>query len=307
MRVTPAGWAGPRLWARVSHPRARGTHGRSSSGLRSAAPASTARYRGSPPRPSIASASVGGGGPVPAAGSPRSRGSLLRYGQCPGCRVGEGLEEAARAEAEQFFRGGHGVATVRHTRLADHGWRSRARLAVRDQNGVARIGLFRPGTHEVVECPDCRVHHQSINAAVARLKQIVVERGVEGYREGGGGLLRYVQLDVNSDPPAGEGEAKGAVRVVLVWNLDPEAELPAAARGVIEDLCAREAGFGLHSVWSNFQSDPGNNAVLGPVWRREAGRQWLWERHGDADVAFSPGSFTQVRCELLATRADGLT
>ena len=62
---------------------------------------------------------------------------------------------------------------------------------------------------------------------------------------------------------------------------------------------AREAGFGLHSVWSNFQADLGNNAVLGPVWRREAGRQWLWERHGDADVAFSPGSFTQV-CKLIA-------
>lgn len=262
MRGTPAGRAGPRLWAQVTGPRAR-----------------------------AAAAAA-----VPA--SPRSRGSLLRYGRCPGCRVGEGVEEAARAEAERFFQE-HGVATS-HTRLADHGWRTRARLAVREQNGVPRIGLFRPGTHEVVECPDCPVHDDRINAAVARLKQIVRERGVEGFTEGGGGLLRYVQLDVNSDPPASEGEAaKGAVRVALVWNLDPEAELPAAAQGVIEDLCAREAGFGLHSVWSNFQADPGNNAVLGPVWRREAGRQWLWERHGDADVAFSPGSFTQV-CKLIA-------
>ena len=137
MRGTPAGRAGPRLWAQVTGPR----------GTSSAA-----------------------------AASPRSRGSLLRYGRCPGCRVGEGVEEAARAEAERFLQE-HGVATS-HTRLADHGWRTRARLAVREQKGVARIGLFRPGTHEVVECPDCPVHDDRINGAVARLKQIVRERGV---------------------------------------------------------------------------------------------------------------------------------
>jgi tRNA/tmRNA/rRNA uracil-C5-methylase (TrmA/RlmC/RlmD family) len=46
-------------------------------------------------------------------------------------------------------------------------WRCRARLAVRvDENGALTVGLFRRGTHQVVEIPRCVVHHPRINQAV---------------------------------------------------------------------------------------------------------------------------------------------
>lgn len=57
------------------------------------------------------------------------------------------------------------------------------------------LGLFARGTHDLVEIPDCVVHHPRINAAVAAITEAASRCGVKAYDEiDGTGELRYVQL-----------------------------------------------------------------------------------------------------------------
>ena len=95
-------------------------------------------------------------------------------------------------------------------------WRTVAKLAVRPHpsgQGVA-IGLFRPGTHDVVSVSNCTAHHDSINAAVRALTKICGEKDVSmnlAFDDiTGQGFLRYVALSVE--------RATGAVQLCLVWN-----------------------------------------------------------------------------------------
>ena len=63
-----------------------------------------------------------------------------------------------------------------------HGWRCRAKLAVRGRPGKPLVGLFKRGSHDVVDIvPGCRIHHPRINQAAALIKQVRVT-----VKEGGG-------------------------------------------------------------------------------------------------------------------------
>lgn len=53
-----------------------------------------------------------------------------------------------------------------------HGWRTLAKLAVKPVSkwGGVQLGLYRLGSHDVVDIPDCRVHHPSVNRVVELLQ-----------------------------------------------------------------------------------------------------------------------------------------
>ena len=55
-----------------------------------------------------------------------------------------------------------------------HGWRCRARLAVRGWPGAPVIGLYRAGTHEALSIPDCRCAAGLVPGQVIQ-KWVVVE------------------------------------------------------------------------------------------------------------------------------------
>ncbi|GJS22518.1 S-adenosyl-L-methionine-dependent methyltransferases superfamily protein, partial [Tanacetum coccineum] len=74
------------------------------------------------------------------------------------------------------------------------GWRCRAKLAIRGSSADPQIGLYEEGTHNVVDIPDCKAHHPSINAAVELLKKGIKILNIEPYDEDERtGYLRYVQ------------------------------------------------------------------------------------------------------------------
>ena len=54
------------------------------------------------------------------------------------------------------FRAGLGHAEFTVQLGPVHGWRCRARLAVRGRPGRPVIGLYRAGTHDALDIPDCR-------------------------------------------------------------------------------------------------------------------------------------------------------
>ena len=186
-------------------------------------------------------------------------------------------------------------------------WRHRARLAVRrDTAGRLAVGLFQRGTHDVVDIPDCQVHHPAVNEAAQLVRDCLQAGGVEPYNERSGrGQLRYVQLDVvESDAGAGGGR----VRLVLVWNAPGAAAAPGlapfAARLWDGDRRGRHPL--LHSILANYQPAR-DNTILGPAFEQLRGpADDAWARLGGAQVCFDAGSFMQANPEAMGAALEAM-
>jgi len=133
---------------------------------------------GAKPRPS----SGGGGGGASGGGGPPL--NCPHFGACSGCSVERGLGSPPAADAARAFFAARGVPSLPVSLGPVHGWRQRAKLAVRGTPGRAVVGLFRAGSHEAVDIPGCVIHHPAINAAAALLRQIA---NAMKARPGGGG------------------------------------------------------------------------------------------------------------------------
>eukprot|EP00873_Tetraselmis_striata_P000065 jgi/Tetstr1/420329/TSEL_011450.t1 len=242
--------------------------------------------------------------------------SCPHFDACSGCSLEENLHRPpVREQADEFFatRVEAGDFSVRLGPPAE--WRCRARLAVRPaEGGGLVVGLYRRGTHKVVEIPRCVVHHPRINQAVQLVAKAARELGTEAYDEvGGGGQLRYLQLTAaarggDAQLPRAQDDPLAAVQVVLVWNCTEEEfdagqgggrELRALASRVWQGGAAAGRRPPLvHSVWANFQAARGN-VILGRQWRRLHGPEHLWQAFAGAGVCFSPGSFAQVNFDMM--------
>ncbi|KAF9603023.1 hypothetical protein IFM89_033650 [Coptis chinensis] len=204
-------------------------------------------------------------------------------------------------EATEFFKNlGLTGFTFDSCRL--YGWRCRAKLAVRGSSVNPWIGLYREGSHNVVDIPFCRAHHPNINAAMELLKQGIVECGVEPYDEDEGtGELRYVQMAVttySTSLPAAERYRQGKVQASLVWNSrngnSPSSEkLNALANFLWRNGGPRSSFHIVHSVWVNFQTSS-NNIIFGNRWRHLLGERDFWEHVGGIDISLAPSSFGQA-------------
>lgn len=81
--------------------------------------------------------------------------------------------------------------------LKTFGYRTHAKLAIRAQKGPERfrIGLFKPGTHEVVDIRNCPLHKPNINRFIRDLAESLEESSLTPYDEATGfGDLRYVAV-----------------------------------------------------------------------------------------------------------------
>ena len=95
------------------------------------------------------------------------------------------------------------------------GWRTVARLAVRKQVGNQNklsIGLFIPGSHELLPVPDCPVHHRKINGLVKVLEETCNDLGVQSLDDDVEGCfgLRYIAIAVE--------RSTKKQQLVLVWK-----------------------------------------------------------------------------------------
>ena len=152
-------------------------------------------------------------------------------GKCSGCTVlGPVTSTPALASAVRYFADEHG----RQLSVSNgpvHGWRQRARLAVRGRRGALQVGLFRAGTHAVLDIPRCAVHHPQISVAAVAVKVAAEELGIEPYNEGGSnGLLRYLQLtaagqgdtapvQVSLQSPAGTCNSNAILLIIIILSM----------------------------------------------------------------------------------------
>ena len=174
---------------------------------------------------------------------------------------------ALLAEATAFF-------AERDVRLrcdyhAPLGSRTTSRIAVRaDSTGTPLVGMFAPGTHDVVPChTDERCfgpHHPAINAAINVVRtQLLAHRDLSAYDEATGeGTLRYLQLSVERESQS--------VQLVLVANAETLDADPAlrrfaarlwAAHGEDGSDSGEAALLRLHSVWANLNPTRTNNIL----------------------------------------------
>lgn len=211
---------------------------------------------------------------------------------CPGCpRFDQPGPPPAAVEAIEALCLAHGLPAPPIHTLSGRGHRHRARLAVRGRARSPKIGLFAEGSHQIVDTPNCAVHHPAINEAARDLRAAIRETGIAPYQEAHHrGALRYVQIVVERET--------SRVQVVLVGNggqPDVLGDLPA--------VFERRMGERLQGLFFNAQPER-NNTILGRETIHLAGAPAIHERLGGVEVAFPPDAFGQNHLPLFAEAID---
>ncbi len=239
------------------------------------------------------------------------------FGACPGCVVEEKVGDIEIIEsAKRYFSS----TAVRRKRLdvmesgedwviedMDDGfyevvvpsnivqWRTQAKLVAAPKSSSwakdgCRFGLYKRRSHDVLDIPNCKVHHPSINQAVEALDKATAKVGIAAYtedsREGG---LRYVQLTVE--------RITGKVCLTLVWaSADTKDTQPALSR-LTKELTRSNPDL-WHSMWLHCNDGPGNNIFSRNPrnWHQISGNEFLREPLPVGDegyLFFSPLAFRQ--------------
>lgn len=171
------------------------------------------------------------------------------------------------------------------------GWRCRAKLVVRGTPEEPLIGLYKAGSHQVIDIPNCCVHHPLINQAVVFLRHWIRAFKIIPYNEETGkGLLRYVEFAVDRE--------NQKVLLAFVLNQKEEEALSLTEQSEAIKVLWEEHSQFWHSVWLNFNQRR-DNVILGDVWKRLYGAEWLWDRFCGRQVCFHPASFAQANPEMF--------
>jgi tRNA/tmRNA/rRNA uracil-C5-methylase (TrmA/RlmC/RlmD family) len=209
---------------------------------------------------------------------------------CPGCpRYGQSLATHAALAPDAAlasFAREHGVTLELPLAGPSHalGHRLRARLAVRGRSPHPRVGIFERGSHHVVDMPECRIHHPSINDVAQTLREVLAHTATTLYAERSHhGLVRYAQLVVER----GAQRQHARVQVVVVGNCED-----AQALAPLFDALVSALGDRLHGLFFNSNTGRGN-AIFGPRTELIAGLSAIEETIAGARVFFPPDAFGQ--------------
>lgn len=200
------------------------------------------------------------------------------------------------------------------------GWRTVARLAVRRQHGCLRIGLFVPGSHELMEIPQCEVHHPRINSAVKALQKKCHKFQILPFDEKTGeGNLRHVAIHVERET--------GKQQVTLIWKSQGDGDDP--ERGAdpeeqkLEKLCqslvhissSGDERLKLSSLWVHYNNSwKHSNSIFDRTgrWKKVYGDEYIVERLGLRDenlvvpLHFPPQVFRQANIDAFTGIIDSI-
>lgn len=205
---------------------------------------------------------------------------------CSGCVLNTGVNSPAIFDSAKLFFSEKKLSSFPLYYGSPTGWRCRAKLAVRGTSQYPQIGLYKEGSHDVVNIPFCKVHHSQINKAVDVVKQWIADENIPIYDEVSGvGFLRYIQLVVQ--------RATGKVQLSLVVN---ETNLNSKQQESLKRLWDSSGLW--HSIWINFNTTR-HNVIFGSAWMLLDGEPLLWEMLGDLSVCFQPSSFAQANLDMF--------
>lgn len=166
------------------------------------------------------------------------------------------------------------------------GYRTNAKLVMARERGAIRIGLYRRGTHEVVDIGDCPLHHPLINRIVRVVREEVQRQKIFVYDPASRrGLLRYLTIRVSSS------SNKAMVTFVTAERNYPQVtHLGKWLMRKIPEVV---------SVQQNINPSTGS-VVFGRETIRMLGVADLIDRVGDVALRMAPTSFFQVNNEQAA-------
>jgi tRNA/tmRNA/rRNA uracil-C5-methylase (TrmA/RlmC/RlmD family) len=158
---------------------------------------------------------------------------------------------------------------------------------VRGRASAPKIGIFQEGTHQIVDIPECLVHHPKINELAREIKAELKALGAHPYSDQAhAGLVRYLQIVIE--------RRTQLAQLVVVTN-------SASYDSASAQLCAaiqRRVGSALRGLFWNGNPER-HNAILGPHWQHVAGTDAIEETLGGARVFFPPGAFGQSNLPLF--------
>lgn len=192
------------------------------------------------------------------------------------------------------------VATAIHQQLPDNtvavkpvlpcpepfAYRTSAKLVFSRKRDKVRLGLYQRGSHDVVDCPDCPVHHPLINRIATIVRDDVSRQGVSIYNpRHNHGLLRYLVIRVSPD--------SSRALVTFVCRHRDYQDLPKLAKKLTKKM---PEVIGVHQ---NVNSSAGN-VILGSETIKLLGYPDLIEQVGDIRLHIAPESFFQINTRQAA-------
>jgi 23S rRNA (uracil1939-C5)-methyltransferase len=159
------------------------------------------------------------------------------------------------------------------------GYRNQAKLVARQTRRGVLLGVYRPGSHQVVDISACPVHQPPINAVLAGVRAAVERARVPIYDErSAGGWLRYVVVRSSA-------WKKTAQLILVVRNRCWPGE-----RALLQRLRRMRE---VSSVVLNVNPSAGN-AVFGDTFVSDARGASLLDRVGGLRLASRAGAFVQA-------------
>src|SRR5512143_2893807 len=159
------------------------------------------------------------------------------------------------------------------------GYRNQVKLVARRSRHGLLLGVYRPGTHQVVDISRCPVHDPRITQVLAGVRQAVESTNAPAYDERtGSGWLRYVVVRASA--------WKHSAQVILVVR-DRNWSGEAALVGRLRRLPS------VRSVALNLNRSQGN-VIFGERFIGVTREQSLVERVGDLTLTSRAGAFLQA-------------
>lgn len=165
------------------------------------------------------------------------------------------------------------------------GYRATFKLAVRSHQGGLHLGLFKPGTHQVVEMNSCPLHvpvlRRLLKALQAQLTDLVAQGALTAWDESTRqGDLRYVV--------ARASHLTGEIQLVFVVADESRKDV---YRALVRELKKQELT--INSTHLNVNPDVGN-AIFSRHFVKVSGQEHLRVVLNDVNLSVSPGCFLQV-------------
>ena len=217
------------------------------------------------------------------------------FGECPGCELKERVDAPPIAKKVEEFLREIGLQSRFNVQFssATH-WRSFAKLAVRDEDGHIKMGLFQSGTHHIISVEECAVHAPEINNAARAIMAAFKELGVTGYSEhNGSGLCKYVLFAVQRETRL--------VQVTFVWNKKSWKDAIPLVRHLSSLLWRLHGAFLFHSIWFNWNTSS-SNVIIAPdiaKFYRMQGQKEFVDKIMGLDTHFAPYAFRQANLDAF--------
>jgi len=160
------------------------------------------------------------------------------------------------------------------------GYRTTAKLAISKSHGVAKIGLYKRGTHDVIDIGNCPQQHPLINKVVQAVREEIEKQDVHVYNpKTQRGILRYLAVRVSP--------TSNKALVTFVCAERNYREMTHLAKWVKKKVPE------IIGVHQNINGSTGN-VVFGPTTVKIIGGSDLIDTIGEIRMRLSPSSFFQV-------------